>query len=187
MTDRMQAERAILQCPRLSLWLAQGGRARLAGLIVLLLLVGGIGGYIAGRETAAHDVSEARALNQQIQSESQRQKRQIADDNATLAAVRAKLASVQATLEAIMPADNTYNLTPNQSMIVAGGRLTIALIGSPTNDGVVINVNGKQQLATAGDVIKVTLDPATACQVAVQSFDMFKALVTASCAAASTR
>jgi len=185
-TDRLH-DREILESPRLSLWLAHGGRARLVGVIILLLILGAIGGYIAGRVSGSHDIAEARLLNQQLQSESQRQKRQIADDNASISAVRAKLSSVQASLEAIMPADNTYNLTPNQSMIVGGGRLTIGLIGSPSNDGIILNVNGKQQLAAAGDVIKVALDAATACQVAVQSFDMFKALITASCASAGTR
>ena len=94
-----------------------------------------------------------------------------------------KLTSVQAALQAIMPSENTYNISPNQSMIVAGGHLTIGLIGSPTNESVNININGKQQLAATGDVIHIALDPSTTCQVGVQSFDMFKAVLTASCAA----
>ena len=76
---------------------------------------------------------------------------------------------------------------PINRLIVAGGHLTIGLIGSPTNQGIIININGKQQLVVSGDIIRVAPDPSTSCQVAVQSFDMFKAVVTASCAAAKPK
>ena len=92
-----------------------------------------------------------------------------------------KLSTFEAALDEIIPSKNTYNIKPNQSMIVAAGRLTIGLIGAPTNESVNINVNGKQQSVASGDVISVTLDPPTTCQVRVQSFDMFKAVLNASC------
>jgi hypothetical protein len=101
--------------------------------------------------------------------------------------LRAQLASVQATLNSIMPSENTYNINPNQSLIVADGRLTIGLVGSPTNDGINININGKQQFVAAGEVIRVAPDPSTSCQVRIRSFDPFKALLTASCAAAKSQ
>jgi hypothetical protein len=85
-------------------------------------------------------------------------------------------------LAAIMPTENTYNINPNQSLIVAGGRLTIGLIGSPTNEGVNININGKPQMAAVGASINTVLDSSMTCQVGVQSFDMFKAVLTATCA-----
>ena len=83
-----------------------------------------------------------------------------------------------------MPSANTYNISPNQSLIVADGHLTIGLIGSPGNESVTLAINGKQQTVSAGQVITVAPDPSTNCQVQVQSFDMFKAVLTASCAAA---
>jgi hypothetical protein len=55
-----------------------------------------------------------------------------------------------------------------------------------TNDGIKINVNGKQQSAAAGDVIRLTPDSSTACQLQIVSFDMFKAVVAASCASPKT-
>ena len=85
------------------------------------------------------------------------------------------------------PAENTYNIDPNQSIIVGKGRLTIGLIGPPTGEKVNINLNGKQYSVAAGDVIKVALDQSTACQVRLQSFDMFKAVVTATCAKENSR
>ena len=54
-----------------------------------------------------------------------------------------------------MPSENIYVILPNQSLVVAGGRVTVGLIGAPANQGVTVNINGKQQLAAAGDVIAV--------------------------------
>jgi hypothetical protein len=100
-----------------------------------------------------------------------------------MTALQLKLTTTSNALNAITPSQDAYNINPNESIIVASGRLTIGLVGSPTNEGININVNGKQQLAAAGDVIKSSVDSA-ACQVGVQAFDMFHAVVTASCAAA---
>ena len=105
----------------------------------------------------------------------------------TLTALRAELSSTKAALDAIMPSQNTYNINPNQSLLAADGRLTIGMIGSPGNDGINLNVNGKQQKVAAGDVIRVSPDPSTACQVQLQSFDMFKAVLVASCAATKSQ
>ena len=147
-------------------------------------MVGGaVGGYMFGLNLTYRDLAAARAQLEQLLPESQRLKRAIIDENAKLVELQDKFTSVQAALQAIMPSENTYNISPNQSLIVAGGHLTIGLVGSPTNESVNININGKQQSAVSGDVIHIALDPSTSCQVGVQSFDMFKAVVTASCAA----
>jgi hypothetical protein len=71
-------------------------------------------------------------------------------------------------------------------VVVGDGRLTLGLVGLPTTDGVTINVNGKQYTVAAGAVIDVA-DASAPCKVAVQSFDMFKATVTASCSEPKTR
>ena len=127
-------------------------------------------------QTSNQLVLQSRSENQELTS-------QIADEGAKLAALQVELKSVQDALDAIMPAQNTYSFSPNQSMIVADGNLTIGLIGSPANEGVNININGKMHSAAAGGAIKIPLDPSTTCQVVVRSFDMFKAVLTASCAA----
>jgi hypothetical protein len=147
------------------------------------MLGGAIGGYLFGRELAYRPLAAATQLIQQLQPETQRLKTVVADQNGKIAALQAKLASVQAALDAIRPSENTYKINANQSMIVAGGRLTIGLIGSPANESVSININGTQHSAVTGDVFKVAPDPATTCQVRVQSFDMFEVILIASCAA----
>jgi hypothetical protein len=46
---------------------------------------------------------------------------------------------------------------------------------------VTLNINGKRQSLGSGDVLNVAADNQSNCQVRVQSFDMFKAVVTATC------
>jgi hypothetical protein len=55
-------------------------------------------------------------------------------------------------------------------------------MGAPSIQGVNININGKRQLAAAGDVITVNVSATRTCRVTVQSFDMFKAVLHATCA-----
>ncbi len=81
-----------------------------------------------------------------------------------------------------MPTKNTYNIMPNQTLIVADGRVTVGLVGSPGNESVTLNINGKEQAMAAGQVMTVGSASSANCQVGVQSFDMFKAVLTASCA-----
>jgi cell division protein FtsB len=150
--------------------------------LFLITILVGIGGYIVGLNVGYLDIAGARQLIQQLRSDNQKLKTQISDLNATQVALQNKLATFESALDEIIPSKNTYNIKPNQSMIVASGRLTIGLIGPPTNERVNININGKQQSAATGDVINITLDPRTTCQVRVQSFDMFKAILNASCA-----
>jgi len=181
-TDRTRMSRSGQKRSRLhGFLLTPGGRFVLVFIFVVIMTCGGIGGYLFGVDLAHHDLVVARMLIEQLQPENQRLKRQIVEQNARLVALQGKLASVQATLDSIMPSENTYNISPNQSLVVAGGQLTVGLVGSPTNQSVNININGKQQSAAPGDVLKITLNPSTTCQVAVRSFDMFKAIVTASC------
>ena len=165
-------------------------RSRLYGLLmarwfqlVAAILAGAFGGFSYREHVDKADITDSTLLVVQFRSENQRVKKAIIDQTARLDELQAELTSAQAALHAITPSENTYNISPNQSLIVAGGHLTIGLIGSPTNERVNINVNGKQQLAATGDVIQVALDQSTTCQVGVQSFDMFKAVLTASCAA----
>jgi cell division protein FtsI/penicillin-binding protein 2 len=161
-----------------------GSRIGIVVIGVLLIAGVGIGGHMYGRQLARGDTQERDAAIIQLRTDVQKLDGQITDQNGKLAALQTKLTSVQATLEAIMPSANTYTIQPNQSVIAADGRLTVGLVGPPTNEGINVNINGKQQLIAAGDVVHLAPDSSTSCQVEVQSFDMFKAIVTASCTAA---
>jgi hypothetical protein len=157
-------------------------RARL--LAIACFLIAAVGGYALGLNIAYRDLAAARQLVTQLQVEGQKFRKQLNDQGVGYTALQAKLAALQSAMDEMKPAQNTYDIKPNQSLVVGGGHLTIGLVGSPTNDSVNLNINGKKQAAATGDVITVAADPATSCQVEVQSFDMFKAQITATCAPA---
>jgi hypothetical protein len=163
---------------------ARQRRRWVIGVYVVLMLLGGIGNYYFTHNLATRDAVTAMTQNEELLSENQKLKRQLTGQNAQLTATQIKLKNAQAALDAIMPSENTYDISPNQSLVVGSGRLTIGLVGSPANEGITITINGKSQQATAGQIINVALDPSTTCQVGVQSFDMFKAILTASCSVA---
>jgi hypothetical protein len=158
------------------------GRVGLVVLGVFLVLFVAVVGHIYGRVLASRDILSRDATIQRLRSESQKLEVRVADQEAKLSLLQGDLAKSKAALEAIVPSKNTYVVSPNESLIVADGRLSIGLIGSPSNEGININVNGQQQSVVAGDTVKVAPDPGTTCQVTVQSFNMFKALINASCA-----
>jgi len=108
-------------------------------------------------------------------------KSEMAGENVKVGAMESGIAKLQTKLDELVPSENTYNIKANQSLIVGEGRLTVGLIGAPANDSVTLNINGKRQQLGTGDVFNVAADNRTNCQVRVQSFDMFKAVVTATC------
>ena len=150
-------------------------------LLVVIAILAAIACYVIGLNIAYLDLAAARLAIQQMRAENQKLKTQLTDQSATQVALQAKLTTTEAALEAITPSRNTYNIKPNQSMIVAEGRLSIGLIGPPTNESVTLNINGKMQSAATGDVSIVALQPPTTCRVRVQSFDMFKTVLYAAC------
>jgi hypothetical protein len=97
------------------------------------------------------------------------------------------MTKTQAALDAIMPSANTYNISPNQTLILGDGHLTVGLVGPPGNDSVLLNINGKSQTVGAGQTLSITPEPATQCKVNVQSFDVFQVVVVATCAAAKAQ
>jgi hypothetical protein len=151
-------------------------------LSVLLMLVGAFVAFIYRGWVDNQDIIDSRNLVLQSRSQIRELNVRLAEQTSQLAALQAKLEMVQAALDAMTPSRNTYNFSPNQSMILAEGRLTVGLVGPPTNERVNVNINGKQHSAGAGDVINFALDPSTACRVQVQRFDMFRATLNASCA-----
>ncbi|HZP68824.1 MAG TPA: hypothetical protein VFB29_02670 [Pseudolabrys sp.] len=143
--------------------------------------MGGIVGYLLGLNMAYVEMSSVKLLLEQSRSENQKMKSEMAGENVKIAAMESSITKLQATLEELVPSENTYNIKTNQSLIVGGGRLTVGLVGSPANDSVTLNINGKRQSLGTGDVLNIAVDAGTNCRVRLQSFDMFKAVVTATC------
>lgn len=149
--------------------------------LLVTALMGGIVGYLLGLNSAYVEMQAGKVALQQSRAENQKMKSEVAGESVKASAMESGIAKLQATLDELVPSENTYNIKANQSLIVGGGRLTVGLIGAPTNDSVTLNVNGKRQQLGTGDVLNVAADNRTNCQVRLQSFDMFKAVVTATC------
>ena len=145
------------------------GRVRRVLAIALLVFLGGFAGYIYGQSSASHDVQVRDDTIRQLNTKSQELGAEVSKQAAEIAKLQASLDSMHNEMGEMAPTENTYNIDPNQSIIAAKGNLTIGLIGPPTGAAVNININGKAYLA------------------AVQSFDMFKAVITATCAKGSAR
>ena len=150
-----------------------------AALILFVAMVG----HLTGRELGRRNLEKREELVIELREELQKRGGELGRRTDQLTALQAKLNSVQAALDAIVPSENTYNIVPNQSLLVGGGRLTVGLVGQPANHTVTLNVNGKEQALAAGDVLSLAPDDKTSCQVTLQSFDMFKATINSTCAA----
>jgi hypothetical protein len=172
--------------PRLYHSLMTGrGRFKLTVIAIVIALCIAVVGHMYGRYLATSNIRDRDFRIQQLQGEVQKLQGEITERDGKLVAVQSRLTRLQAALDALAPTKDTYTLNPDQSLIVAGGHLSIGLVGLPMNGRINVNINGKQQVAVAGDVIHAPNVPGLECQVRVQSFDMFKAVVTASCAKAN--
>jgi hypothetical protein len=167
---------------RLRLALAREGRLVFLGVVAILLVGGGIGTFIFFRHLASADLVAARQLIAQVQDDDETQRKQVNAENIKINSLETELAKTKADLEAIRPSKDVYDIPPNESRIIADGRLTVGLVGSPTIDAITLSINGKEQSVVAGQVIDIAPDPSTNCQVRLQSFSMVKATVNATCA-----
>lgn len=188
MTDTRQAGRSDRTNPQMFSFLTTpSGRFLTVVVCAVLILVIAIGSYFLAWSAGGSELRSANLRIVQVQNDNQR----LTADNTNLAVevadLQIQIKTVQAKLAAIMPSENTYVIHPNQSLIVADGRLTIGLIGSPTNETINLNISGKPQSVAAGAIINSALDASTTCQIGVQFFDMFKAVLTATCAATKSK
>jgi hypothetical protein len=156
--------------------------ARRRRLFTIFLIVAAIiGAFVIGLENTRRELADSKQLILQLQTESQKLKDQIAAQNTKQTTMQSTLTKLAATLNELMPSKDTYQIAANQSLIVANGRVTVGVVGAPTNQNVNVNINGRPQVLASGDVVEVAVDPSTTCHVRVQAFDMFKALITATC------
>lgn len=186
MIDKTRADRSAQTglSPRAA-WRLLTRRRRALILFVEGMLIVGVAfiGHFTGRELARRQLEKREELVIELREELQKRGGELGRRSDQLTALQAKLNSVQAALDAIVPSENTYNIVPNQSLLVAGGRLTVGLVGQPANQTVTLNINGKEHSLATGDLLSFAPDNRTSCQVTVQSFDMFKATINSTCGA----
>jgi hypothetical protein len=158
------------------------GSSILSRVVLVVVLV--ITSFVIGVYVTSRDVANLRALLSSVQAETQKAKQELASQISVNTSVQARLIRVTADFEAIQPQKNTYSVSPNQSIALAEGRLTVALVGPPGTNDLVLNVNGEQRKASSGDIIQVSAGADT-CRIAVQKFDLFRALINVNCEKAS--
>jgi len=158
-------------------------RALILFIETMLILIVAVIGHLTGRELGRRNLEKREEIIIELREELQKRGGELGRRTDQLTALQLKLNGVQAALDAILPSENTFNIVPNQSLLVAGGRITVGLIGQPANFTVTLNINGKEHALAAGDAIAVVNDDKTTCHVTVQSFDMFKATFNTACGA----
>ncbi len=186
MADKLRSGRRTAE-PDLSsraAWRLLTRRRRIYILLIETLLILGVAliGHITGRELARRQLAQRDATIQQLREERQQVSAELNQRADRILTLQTRLNHVQGVLDEIVPSENIYVMRPNQSFIVAGGRVHVGLTGVPTIQGVTLNIAGKPHLLNAGDVVKVDLGDSRLCQVTVQSFDMFKVVIHATCA-----
>jgi hypothetical protein len=169
-----------------NLFMSRRGRIFLITVTAALIAAVAIFGRLYGQHLAYGAMQDRDSAIHQLEVERQQLQLEKSNQVAHMTTMHTDVQRLQAKLDAILPSQNNYNIDPNQSLVLADGRLTVGMIGAPRDDGIDININGKRYSAVVGDVIHITPDPSTACNVKIQSFDMFKAQLTASCAADKT-
>jgi hypothetical protein len=169
-----------------NLFMTSRGRILLTTAVVAVVAAVAIFGRFYGQQLAYSAMQDRDSAIRQLEVERQQLELEKSGQFAHMTTMHTDVQRLQAKLDAIIPSENKFNIDPNQSLVLADGRLTVGLIGAPRDNGIDININGKRYAATVGDVIHVSPDPATACEVKIQSFDMFKAQFTAACAANRT-
>jgi len=163
---------------------ARGARRGTIFTLVLVILAATIGAFLLGVYVTSRDLANLRLLVGSLRAETQKAKQELVSQRAANSSLQGRLGAISAELEAIQPAKGTYNFRPNQSIVLADGRLTIGLVGAPGSNNVLLNVNGEQKKASTGDVIQVAAGPNATCRMAVQRFDLFNALINVTCSKA---
>jgi hypothetical protein len=169
-----------------NLFMTRRGRIFLITASVVIIAAVAIFGRLYGQHLAYDAMEDRDSAIRQLEVERQQLELEKSGQVTRMTTMHTEAQRLQAKLDAIIPSENRYNIEPNQSLVLADGHLTVGLIGAPRDNGIDININGKRYAAVVGDVIHVTPDPSTSCEVKIQSFDMFKAQFTAACAANTT-
>jgi hypothetical protein len=148
--------------------------------IIPYLLVGIVTYTIGWQAGVRETTNDFRSENSKLQKENQQLANDKSNQAAQMTSMQDQMKSMHGRMDTVMGQLGTFDINPNESAVVAGGHLTVGLVGTPSADRAIINVNGKQKPMASGDVVAVQLS--TTCQVELKSFEIRKAIVTTSCA-----
>jgi hypothetical protein len=148
--------------------------------VVVTIFVAVVGYTVGWQGGVRETTNQFKDENSKLQSDNQRFSKENSNQATQIANMQSQLKNTQSQLASVNGPVAVFDINPNESIVVSGSHLTIGLVGSPANDRVNINVNGKQQALAAGDVINTMVS--ANCRVELKSFEMFKAVVATTCA-----
>ena len=170
MTETTASDRSVPRSPRPSRF-GIAPRYRFS-LTVLVILVIAWGCYTLGRHSGTHEVADYRKVNAQLRSENSQLITDKGEQASQITSLKNQLKSVQDQLGEFFLQTRNHQINANESKLVSIGQMIIGLIGTPRNESVDLNINGKQQSAAAGFVTDVEFP--TICRIEVISFDVLK-------------
>ncbi len=158
MSDRTNMSRSASTASRRRLLPTNDNRFVIAAACVIAVICILVGGHLYGRYLSARDLGGRDNAIVQLRAETQKIKRELDAKSAQVTELQTKLDKAQAALNAIMPSQNTFNIQPNQAIVVGDGRLTVGLVGAPSNESITLDINGKSQSVEVGQIVEVTLE-----------------------------
>jgi hypothetical protein len=158
-------------------WTVVAGR-----IIVIVVLV--IGSYSLGRHWRSREITDYSNKNMALQKDNQRLTKTNSEQAQQIKILRAQLEHVSTQLNEIFLPTRKLEIKANESKRLSAEQLIIGLIGTPGNESIDLNVNGKKYSVSAGSV--TTLQLSTNCRIEIQSIDVLgsSAVVNTTCTAA---
>ena len=179
------AERPVPRSPQPSSFPVASGEWWPWTVRAIVIFIIALGCYTLGRHSSAHAIEDYQTRNAQLSSDNGR----LASDNKNQALqitnLQDQLKSAQGELNDILRPARNFEIRANESEPVSIGQLIIGLVGTPKNESVDLNINGKQQSVAAGDVVNLEL-PIT-CRIQVMSFDVLKSSAAVNTVCAATK
>jgi hypothetical protein len=141
----------------------------ITGRTVLILAVV-IGSYTLGRHWRAQDIADYNSKIMTLQKDNDSLTKTSSDQRRQIDSLTSQLKSAQVQLDEIFRPTRKLEIKANESKRISVDQLIIGLIGTPRNENVDMNVNGRKYTAAAGNVTNVQLS--TNCRIEVMSFDV---------------
>lgn len=142
------------------------------GRVVLLVAIAW-GFYTLGRNWGGEEIAAINLKVREIELQRDNFKKTSDLQKAEIEDLRLKLKKSETDLGEFFHPSRAIELTTGESKFISVDQLTIALNGTPRNDGVDLNINGKQQTKVAGDSIAIS----TTCRLVITKIDILKPAV----------
>jgi hypothetical protein len=148
------------------------GSWRRAGRNTFFFLVVGIACYSLGRYTIGQEVENYKLRNAQLSSDNGKLGADVKAAAVQTTNLQEQLAAMKAKYDEVLSSTRNLEIKANETKPMSIASIEIGVIGTPMIDSVNLNVNGKKQVVSAGDVVSVDFT----CNIRVLSIDLLKSV-----------